>query len=178
MASQGPDVVGLQEFGDPQARVFCEVTGDTWGSFGNKDNVVIWRRGTFALVSSDTVAIPYFGGHTAQMPLARPQHLASGQVITVINVHNPADVHGPAAKWRAEALARERTVVARERAAGCPVFLVGDLNDRKPAVCGVTDGGLMLSATGGSKAGACQPAQEHEHRLDLQHRGSFQRLPG
>jgi len=131
MASQGPDVVGLQEFGDPQARVFCEVTGDTWGSFGNKDNVVIWRRGTFALVSSDTVAIPYFGGHTAQMPLARPQHLASGQVITVINVHNPADVHGPAAKWRAEALARERTVVARERAAGCPVFLVGDLNDRE-----------------------------------------------
>ncbi|MBA3283127.1 MAG: peptidoglycan DD-metalloendopeptidase family protein, partial [Acidimicrobiia bacterium] len=124
MASQGPDVVGLQEFQDPQARVFHEVTGDTWGGFGNKDNVVIWRRGTFELASSDTVAIPYFGGHTRQMPLVRLRHLASGQVITVINVHNPADVHGPAAKWRAEAIARERTVIARERAAGYPVFLV------------------------------------------------------
>lgn len=75
----------------------------------------------------------------------------------MINVHNPADVHGPAAKWRAEAIARERTVIARERAAGYPVFLVGDLNDREEAFCGVADGGLMVSASGGSNAGACQP---------------------
>jgi endonuclease/exonuclease/phosphatase family metal-dependent hydrolase len=157
LTSQGPDVVGLQEFQAPQARVFGEVTGDTWASFGNKDNVIIWRRDTFELESTDTVAIPYFGGQTRQMPLVRLRRIVaakgSDQFVSVLNVHNPADARGPAAQWRAEAIARERTVIAQERAAGHPVFLVGDLNDRQQAFCPMTSGGLTVSASGGTNAG-------------------------
>ena len=157
LAGQGPDVVGLQEFQGPQARVFREVTGDTWGSYGDRDNVIIWRRSAFQLDSTDTVTIPYFNGSLRRMPLVRLRSTATGQVVSVLNVHNPADVHGPAAVWRAEAIELERAAIARERAAGNQVFLIGDLNDRAPAFCGVTDGGLMVSASGGSNTDTCRP---------------------
>lgn len=157
LVGQGPDVVGLQEFQGPQARVFREVSGETWGSHGNGDNVVIWRRSTFRLDSIDAVTIPYLDGHPRQMPLVRLKSIATGQVVSVLNVHNPADVRGPAAAARAEAIERERAAIVREQATGYPAFLVGDLNDRGPAFCRVTDGALLLSASGGSNTGTCKP---------------------
>ena len=154
---QHPDVVGLQELQRPQADLLQRLAGDTWAMTGNRDNVVIYRRDIFDLVSSTTVAIPYFGGHTRQMPLLRLRHRPSGNVIALLNVHNPADVHGPAARWRDQAIARERQAVARERAAGHPVLLIGDLNARASAFCAATADDLMSSASGGSHHTSCRP---------------------
>ncbi len=158
LATQAPDVVGLQEFQAPQATVLRQLAGDTWDSAGVEDNVVIWRRTAFELHSKGTVAIPYFGGQIRQMPIVRLKHRSSGRLISVINLHNPADARGPTAKWRAQAIARERDAVARERGAGFATFLVGDLNDREQAFCPATAGGLLTSSAGGSNgAGGCQP---------------------
>ena len=166
LARQAPEVIGLQEFQGPQAQLFAQITGSGWARYGIQDNVILWRRTSFTPVSTDTVAIPYFHGHPRQMPVVRLRHLSTGQVITVIDVHNPADVHGPAGRWRAAAIAAERAVVTRERAAGRAVFLIGDLNDRAPAYCALTQETLMTSASTspravprpeGSKASGCRP---------------------
>jgi hypothetical protein len=61
------------------------------------------------------------------------------------------------ARWRAAAFARDRSAVARERTAGYPVILVGNLNDGAPAFCAITSHSLMLSASGGSHLGRCLP---------------------
>jgi endonuclease/exonuclease/phosphatase family metal-dependent hydrolase len=156
-----PDVVGLQEFQPPQARLLRQLTGSTWGGFGNKDNVVIWRRTAFEPVASRTIGVPYFNGNIRQMPVVRLRDRASGAVVTVIDVHNPAsgcaNCGGNNDKWRTRALQRERGQAIKEQAAGRAVLLLGDLNDRRPAFCGVTAGGQMTAANGGSTNGRCRP---------------------
>jgi endonuclease/exonuclease/phosphatase family metal-dependent hydrolase len=156
-----PDLVGLQEFQGPQQKLFRQLSGATWGRFGNKDNVVIWRRTSFEPVTNRTIGIPYFNGNIRQMPVVTLRDLASGKVFTVINVHNPASgcasCGGNNDKWRTRALQRERDEVLKEQAAGRAVLLLGDLNDRRPAFCGVTAGGQMTAANGGSNNGTCRP---------------------
>jgi endonuclease/exonuclease/phosphatase family metal-dependent hydrolase len=156
-----PDLVGLQEFQGPQQKLLRQLTGTTWGRFGDKDNVVIWRRTSFEPVTNRTIGIPYFNGKIRQMPVVTLRDRASGKVFTVINVHNPASgcasCGGNNDTWRRQALQREREEILQEQAAGRAVLLLGDLNDHRPAFCRLTAGGLMTAANGGSNNGTCRP---------------------
>ena len=75
-----------------------------------------------------------------------------------MNVHNPADVRGNAARFRREAIRRElavmRSLASRYDA---PAFLTGDLNERRSAFCALTAGGTLTASAGGSHAGRCVP---------------------
>jgi endonuclease/exonuclease/phosphatase family metal-dependent hydrolase len=149
--THGVDVVGLQEFQPAQQRVFSRFMPN-WGVWGNSDNHVAWDRAKFEFVSGSTFTIPYFGGQPREMPVVRLRSLASGQEMTFISVHNPADVRGNAAQWRAEATRREVAVVAdlRDEENPTPVFMTGDMNERAEFFCAFTADGNMHNAGGGT----------------------------
>lgn len=158
-----PSIVGLQEYQPLQARAVRRALGSLYASHGDQDNVIIWRRSTFRLITSSSIEIPYFHGKTRKMPVVVLQHRVTGKMLVVINVHNPADAKGPAGRWRAKAVRLERaTVTGLSRRLGAPVALVGDFNDRDVAYCGLTAGQLMSSPAGGSNGvGACRPPLPH-----------------
>ena len=60
-------------------------------------------------------------------------------------MHNPANVRGPAAQWRARAIRIERAKIIELRKTGRPVFFTGDFNDREKAFCPMTAGKLTIS---------------------------------
>ncbi len=154
-----PDIVGVQELQLAQRRRLAERgVGSTYATFGDLDNSVMWRRKAFRVLTRTTLTIPYFLGEPRPMPVVRLRLRGTRQVITVVNVHNPADSLGDAAGWRDEAVAIERAFVTREQALGRVVFLVGDLNAEEEAFCPLTRQGLLVSADGGSHVdGECVP---------------------
>lgn len=151
------ELVGLQEFQPPQAKVFEGLTRGRWALFGNMDNVIAWRTDRFTLGAHRTFSIPYFNGSRRHMPLVQLIDRRGGASLSVLNVHNAADVAGPAAKWRRQAEAIELEEARREVSAGRSVVFTGDFNDREPTFCALTAGGLMAAAAGGSNAGKCTP---------------------
>lgn len=153
----GLEVIGLQEF-QPKQQTMFRAKMPNWGVFSNADNAVAWDKSKFVLVSSRTFTIPYFGGSNRLMPVVRLRHLASGKVIEVISVHNPADVRGPAQQYRDRATATEGTITSNTAAQGIPVILTGDANDRERFFCQITGYGVMASSSGGSNvSGQCTP---------------------
>jgi murein DD-endopeptidase MepM/ murein hydrolase activator NlpD/endonuclease/exonuclease/phosphatase family metal-dependent hydrolase len=157
----GVDVVGLQEFQRPQRAVMLQTAGDRYATYsppGDTENSIAWRRDRWAFVSADEMPIPYFHGNIRDMPIVRLRDLATGGEAIFVNVHNPADVHGNAARFRAEAVRRELAVMtALSTEYDVPAFLTGDFNDRATAFCGLTTGGVMTASAGGSHAGRCLP---------------------
>ncbi len=155
------DVVGLQEFQRPQRQAMLDAAGDRYALYsppGDTENSVAWRRDRWAFVSADTMPIPYFHGNIRDMPIVRLRDLATGGEAIFANVHNPADVHGPAGRWRAEAIRRELAVMTSlSTQYDVPAFLTGDFNDRTNAFCGLTSGGVLTASAGGSHAGRCVP---------------------
>ncbi|MBD8868207.1 peptidoglycan DD-metalloendopeptidase family protein [Nocardioides donggukensis] len=152
LESAGADVVGLQEFQRKQRALFKELTERRWGIFpkGTKadpENSIVWRKSQFRRLEGATFPVPYFEGRIRQMPYVLLQDKQTGRTAYVINVHNPATTpsHPGSAKWRVEALKRERQLVIDLRASGRPVFLTGDFNDREKAFCPLTEGKLMIS---------------------------------
>jgi endonuclease/exonuclease/phosphatase family metal-dependent hydrolase len=153
LARYGVDVVGLQEFQKPQRAVFLRTAGSTYGIYPDTpvntdtENSIIWRNSTMQLVSATTFDVPYFDGHTRKMPIVLLRHRATGREAYFINVHNPASVApwGNQTQWRQKAIAIERAKIVELRASGKAVFLTGDLNDRAPAFCPLTQGKLMLA---------------------------------
>lgn len=153
-----PDIVGVQEFQRAQVAAIRQRVGDRYGIFGNLDNSILWRRSALTVLDRTTLTIPYFGGRSRAMPVVRLRLTGTRTVVTVIDVHNPASVHGNASAFRADAVQVERAFVEQERARGRVVFLVGDFNDREEAFCPLAAGGLMTSANPGSHAGGvCTP---------------------
>jgi hypothetical protein len=157
----GVEIVGLQEFQRPQREAMLQLAGDRYAIHsppGDTENSIAWRRDRWAFVSADTVPIPYFHGNIRDMPIVRLRNLASGGDAIFVNVHNPADVRGNAARYRAEAVRRElalmRSLAARY---DVPAFLTGDLNDRSNAFCDLTAGGTLTASAGGSHLGRCVP---------------------
>ncbi len=158
------EVVGLQEFQRPQRAALVAIGGDRYAVYsppGDTDNSIAWRRDRWTFVSADTVPVPYFHGNIRDMPIVRLRNLATGGDAIFVNVHNPADVHGNAARFRAEAVRRElaimRTLAAQY---GVPAFLTGDFNDRANAFCSLTSGGTLSASAGGSHAGRCVPPRQ------------------
>lgn len=166
LAAHGVDVVGLQEFQQPQARRFGQLAGSRYALFhapGDTENSVAWRRDRFALVSGHTLAIPYFNGHQRRMPVVRLRVRATGQELYVVSVHNPADTrrYRHQQRWRTIATGREIALVHRLGATGLPVLVTGDMNERSHYFCRLTGATDMHSAFGGSQGSPCRPPGYH-----------------
>jgi murein DD-endopeptidase MepM/ murein hydrolase activator NlpD len=161
LASHGTQIVGMQEFQPSQQQAFHDLAGGTWATYGIQDNVIAWRRDAFTLVTRDSITIPYFDGNKRQMPIATLRVNSTGQLVTVINIHNPADIRDSPhnADSRAEAIRRERAWITHH--GQHPILMTGDFNDRELAFCGMTGGGLMTAAAGGSNTGSCQMPSYH-----------------
>jgi endonuclease/exonuclease/phosphatase (EEP) superfamily protein YafD len=92
------------------------------------------------------------------MPIVRLRNLASGGDAIFVNVHNPADVRGNAARFRAEALRRQLALMTTlTEQYDVPAFLTGDFNDRADAFCALTVGGTLTASAGGSHNERCVP---------------------
>ena len=158
------EVVGLQELQRPQRQALLDIGGDRYAVYsppGDTDNSIAWRRDRWAFVSADTVPIPYFHGNIRDMPILRLRNLATGGDAIFVNVHNPADVRGNAARFRAEAVRRELAIMrALATQYDVPAFLTGDFNDRASAFCALTAGGTLTASAGGSHAGRCAPPRQ------------------
>ena len=157
----GVEVVGLQELQRSQKEALVRLAGDRYAVYsppGDTENSIAWRRDRWAFVSADTIPVPYFGGNIRDKPVVRLRSLDSGQDAIFVNVHNPANVRGNAARFRAEAVRRElatmRTLATQY---DVPAFLTGDFNERSKAFCRLTAGGTLTSPAGGSHAGRCTP---------------------
>lgn len=154
MESRAFDVVGAQEFQERQFDYFVSRgNADTWDSYywnpegkrRDTENLIMWRKSTMEFVSGSTFDIPYFGGNTRHVPIVLLREKATGRTAYFLNVHNASNVRGPAAQYRAEAIAIERQQIIDLRATGRPVFITGDFNDRQDAFCPLTADKLMIS---------------------------------
>lgn len=158
------DVVGLQEFQDPQYAQFLARVGHKWGVFTggswDTDNSIAWRLDRFELVSGWAVQVPYFHGNLRPMPVVELRSLRTNRRVFVMNTHHPADTRGNAAKWRREAIRIERGVTRKlSNEHHAPVIMTGDMNGRADFFCPFTRNGVMHSFLGGSnrKNGECRP---------------------
>lgn len=155
-------VVGMQELQTPQMQVLARHTGWSVYPGGGVDqrmtaNSIAWRNSEYEAVSTETTPIPYFAGEIRQMPVVLLKHKATGQQFYVANFHNPANAHGDASRWRAQALQRQIELANTLAAKELPIFFTGDMNDREIYFCGLTTNTAMKAANGGSTGAACQP---------------------
>lgn len=146
------DVAGLQEFQKPQHEMFRKQAGGTFALYPadertDTENSITWRRSSFDLVSGHTFKVTYFNGSTRNMPYVLLRQRTTGLTAYFINVHNPANTrkYRHQEKYRAQAIQAERALIVKLRATGRPVFLTGDLNDRKEAYCPLSTGKLLIS---------------------------------
>jgi len=166
LQSSGADVVGFQEFEEPQFRTFVSQAGSAWDVYPGMSegrpavrNSIAWRRDTWQLVDAATTPIPYFHGNRVPMPYVRLRNIGSGQDVYFLNIHNPATTRrwGDNERWRDLATRIEMGLVSRIHQAGFPVVFTGDFNERDEAFCTVTGSGAMRAANGGSVGGSCAP---------------------
>ena len=152
--SRALDVIGTQEFQETQFDYFkSKGYLDQWGASywdpaGKKrdtENLIMWRKSTMEYVDSWTFDIPYFYGSTRHVPIVLLKEKATGRTAYFLNVHNAADVRGPAEKYRTQAIAIEKAKIIELRKTGRPVFITGDFNDRKDAFCPLTANKLSIS---------------------------------
>ena len=117
-------------------------------------------------VEGHTIPIPYFHGKAKPMPYLLLRHLGTGQQVWFANFHNPADVRGPAGKWRAVAVARETALANPLSASGLPVIFTGDFNAKARLL--LRDDDALLDALLQRRLHR-QPLpapRQHGHRLD------------
>ena len=159
----GVGVVGFQEFAARQKRLFLGLAGDRYQVYsprGDTTNSIAWHRGRFALVSANSFPVPSFKGQVRPMPIVRLRDLVTGQDSIYINVHNAADTarFPHEQRYRNEAVGRERAMVRALAARyDVPIFLIGDMNERRRVFCAMTEDGLLSAAAGGSNLGRCRP---------------------
>lgn len=135
LRAQAYVVVGLQEFQTVQQRMFNRWTSG-WGMHVYADNAVIWRRLKFKLLDKGALEVPYFGGNMRRMPWVllqkRSVRRRNRKRFFYIDVHNPANVHGPAERhrrtgWNIEAHWAKQQL--EEHPGVSAVIVVGDKND-------------------------------------------------
>jgi endonuclease/exonuclease/phosphatase family metal-dependent hydrolase len=166
--SRALDVVGTQEFQEIQYDYFVDKGYDkTWGAYywdpegkrRDTENAIIWRKATMEFVEGSTFDIPYFGGNIRHVPAVLLRQKSSGRTAWFLNVHNPANVKGNAAGWRAKAIQIEKNKMIELRRTGRPVFLTGDFNDRQAAFCPLTADKLSISPNSIPSMGCAYPKQ-------------------
>lgn len=160
LAANDISVVGLQEF-QPNQRAAFNGRAAGWTAWpgltmGRRagENSVAWREDTWQVVETHTVPIPYFNGRIRPMPYVLLQHRETGLKAWFSTFHNPANVHGPAQRYRNEATRRQIGLFNRLETTGYPQFVTGDMNERAEYPCKVTRGTPLVPAQGGS----CPPA--------------------
>lgn len=156
------DLIGFQEFEDPQYNRFLALGGSRWDVYpgrtldrGSIRNSLAWRTDVWELVEATSVAIPYFGGQSIRRPLVKLKNIESGREIWFFNTHNPADVRGNQARFRAVAIGIQTQLANELGADGTPVVLTGDFNDRAEAFCPLVGNTELEAANGGSNDGSC-----------------------
>lgn len=157
-------VAGLQELEGRQARGFLKQTKRRWGLVGAPSrsgksvdlrNAVAYRKSSFAVQQRRHVPIRYFHGKRVNVPLVKLRTRATGQTFWVLNTHNPADIHGPAGKWRAQSVRSQLKVIERLHRRGQTVLYTGDMNAKREFFCRATRSGTLKSASGGSHGKRC-----------------------
>ncbi|HEX5495971.1 MAG TPA: endonuclease/exonuclease/phosphatase family protein, partial [Mycobacteriales bacterium] len=154
-------VAGLQEFQVPQYHALRALTGGRYGVYPGASagraavqNSIIWRTSDWQLAQAGTVPIPYFHGRRVPMPYVLLTNRHTGQAVWFANFHNPADVRGPAQRFRDVATSMETALFRRLGAGGTPVLVTGDMNERGDYACRLTAGVAMHSANGAYRDGS------------------------
>jgi hypothetical protein len=158
------DVIGFQEFEDPQYGRFRSLAGSRWDLYpgptldrGSIRDSIAWRTDTWELVEANSIAIPYFHGQMIRRPVIKLKNKDSGREVWFFNTHNPATTsgHGNNAHWRGVAVGIEVRLANQLAADGTPVVFTGDYNDRAEVFCPIVGGTDMEAANGGSYSGGC-----------------------
>jgi hypothetical protein len=158
------DVIGFQEFEDPQYARFRSLAGSRWDVYpgptldrGSIRDSIAWRTDTWELVEANSIAIPYFHGDMIRRPVIKLKNKESGREVWFFNTHNPASTsnHGNNAHWRGVAIGIEIRLANQLAADGTPVVFTGDYNDRAEVFCPIVGGTDLEAANGGSYDGAC-----------------------
>ena len=159
----GVTVAGLQELEPSQYAAFTAATPG-WEAYPgtrlvrkSTANSIVWDSSVWELVEAHTIEIPYFHGSQTPMPYLKLRDRETGREVWFANFHNPADVHGPAARWRSIAVAREVALANQLTAAGEPLVMTGDMNDREAYFCPMTTRTQLHAALGGSTGPVCAP---------------------
>jgi hypothetical protein len=158
------DVIGFQEFEDPQYGRFRSLAGSSWDLYpgptldrGSIRDSIAWRTDTWELVEANSIAIPYFHGQLIRRPVIKLKNKESGREVWFFNTHNPATTpnHGNNAHWRGVAIGIEVRLANQLAADGTPVVFTGDYNDRAEVFCPIVGGTDLEAANGGSYSGGC-----------------------
>jgi hypothetical protein len=163
--NNGLQVIGFQEMQKPQYQRFAALEGASYGTYPGDQlttaamaNTIAWRLSTWQLVEARTIQIPYFHGNLIRMPYVLLRNRLTGREAWFYNSHNPANAHGPAQRWRDEAVRREARLFNQLRSdyPSTPVISTGDENDKGRYFCPMvkkTD--MRASDGGGVRAGTC-----------------------
>jgi hypothetical protein len=158
------DVVGFQEFEDPQYGRFRSLAGSRWDVYpgpsldrGSIRDSIAWRTDVWKLVEANSIAIPYFGGDLIRRPVIKLENIESGREVWFFNTHNPASTkgHGNNAHWRGVAVSIQIRLANELGADGTPVVFTGDYNDRAEVFCPIVGGTELEAANGGGYSGGC-----------------------
>ena len=160
-----PDVIGAQEMTRPQHEALVRATGGVYAAFPGPVNnykavmtSIYWLRSRWTLVAKETFQVPFMNWPKPR-PAVRLRNLATGQEIWVINTHHaPQDMQAE----RNEAMKVIIAKVKEKAADGIPVFLTGDFNEGRTALCKVLGQTSLYSPRGGTYAnGTCSPPPGH-----------------
>jgi Endonuclease/Exonuclease/phosphatase family len=161
------DVVGFQEMQRDQMHRFVRLSGHRYHLFPglrrraiDGENSIAWRARTFSLVTAKTVEIPYFNGRKREMPVVKLRSRATGTTAWFANFHNPAtnSKTGRQGGPRGKAIRAEVRLANTLHRSTRPVFITGDMNERKRVFCPMTGRAPMHAARGGSnRHGNCRP---------------------
>jgi len=158
------DVIGFQEFEDPQYARFRSLAGSGWSLYpgpsldrGSIRDSIAWRNDVWELVEANSISIPYFHGQMIRRPVIKLKNKQSGREVWFFNTHNPATTpsHGNNAHWRGVAIGIEVRLANQLAADGTPVVFTGDYNDRAEVFCPIVGGTDLEAANGGGYSGGC-----------------------
>ncbi len=158
------DVIGFQEFEDPQYDRFRSLAGSRWEVYpgrsldrGSIRDSIAWRTDVWKLIEANSIAIPYFGGQLIRRPVIKLENIESGRQVWFFNTHNPASTpnHGNNARWRGVAVGIEVRLANELGADGTPVVFTGDYNDRSEVFCPIVGGTELEAANGGGYSSGC-----------------------
>jgi hypothetical protein len=144
------DLGVFSEFESPQASEFLEKAGDAYGLvYPGHDtrNCIFYKKASYEKVAEGSLAVPYFGGRMIRIPIGEFMDKATGKILEVIAVHNPADTasYPNQAQYRAEALSLEVQAIhaleeSNREAAGkgnaserASILIAGDWNEGETA---------------------------------------------
>lgn len=156
LLARGSSIIGFSEIQNDQLAVFRNnapgydvYPGTELGNAG-VPTTIAWNTAVWRLVETQVIYIP-FSGQTRPQPVVKLANVASGVEIWVMNVHNsPQGMEGE--RDRAEAV--EVAKINELAAAGTPMIVMGDFNEKQEILCRITAATPLESTIGG---GSCYP---------------------